>query len=78
MDVRGRLKATSFKDKRVTLTISKELSGEVVESAPAARIEQTAKGLRKVNPKSVLSWEIPIEPRGEAEITYAYRVYVRE
>src|SRR5262249_4845478 len=78
VEVRGRLTATNFKDKPVTLTITKELSGEVLSSAPQAKVEQTAKGLRKVNPKSVLSWEVPIASRGRAQIEYSYKVYVRD
>lgn len=78
VEVRGTLRAANYKDKSLTLTIGKDVSGEVIESAPTARVEQTARGLRKVNPKSVLSWELPIGPRGKIEITYSYRVYVRD
>ncbi len=78
VDVRGTLKATNYKDKRLTMTISKELSGEMVQSTPEARVERTAKGLKKVNPKSILTWELPVDPRGRVEIEYSYRVYVRD
>jgi hypothetical protein len=77
VDVSGKLKATSYKDKAITLTITKELSGEVVKSAPVAKVEQTAKGLRKVNPKSILTWELPVKAKGRIEIDYSYKVYVR-
>jgi hypothetical protein len=78
VEVRGKLKATNFKDKDITLTITKKLSGEVVKSVPAAKIEQTARGLKKVNPKSVLTWELPIKSRDKTEIDYSYKVYVRD
>lgn len=78
VEVRGKLKATNFKDKGVTLTITKELSGEVVKTEPAAKVEQTARGLKKVNPKSVLTWELPIKSREKVEIDYSYKVYVRD
>ena len=78
VEVRGKLKATNFKDKAITLTISKELSGEVVKTAPVAGVEQTARGLKKVNPKSVLTWELPIKSRDKIEIDYSYKVYVRD
>jgi hypothetical protein len=77
VDVRGTLKARNFKDKRITLTVTKELSGEVVTTLPQARVEQTARGLKKVNPKSVLTWELPVDPRRSIEVTYSYKVYVR-
>jgi hypothetical protein len=78
VEVHGKLKATNFKDKPVTLTITKELSGEVLRSTPAAKVDQTAKRLKKVNPKSVLTWEIPIKARDKVEIEYSYKVYVRD
>ena len=76
--MRGTLKATNFKDKNITLTITKELSGEVVKTAPVAKVEQTARGLKKVNPKSVLTWEVPIKSRDKIQIDYGYKVYVRD
>ena len=78
VEVRGKLKASNFKDKPVTLTVSKELSGEVLKTSPVAKIEQTARGLKKVNPRSVLTWEVPIKARDKAEIEYSYKVYVRD
>jgi hypothetical protein len=62
----------------VTLTINRDLSGEVVKTSPAARVDQVAKGLRKANPRSLLRWEIPIKARDKAEVEYVYRVYVRD
>ncbi len=76
--MQGKLDATNYKDKPVTLTIRKELSGEVLRSAPVAKVEQTARGLKKVNPRAVLTWEVPIKAREKAEIEYAYKVYVRD
>jgi hypothetical protein len=77
VEVRGKLEAVNYKDKSITLTITKELSGEVLKSAPAARVTQTAKGLRKVNPKSVLVWELPVRSKGKLVIEYGYKVYVQ-
>jgi len=77
VEVRGKLKATNFKDKSITLTITKDLSGEVVKAVPAAKVEQTARGLKKVNPRSTLTWELPMKSRDKIEIDYSYKVYVR-
>jgi hypothetical protein len=77
VEVRGKLEAVNYKNKSITLTITKELSGEVLKSAPAAKVARTAKGLKKVNPKSALTWELPVKSRGKLEIEYGYKVYVR-
>ena len=78
LTVRGQLNVANFKNKDVTLTINRDLSGEVVKTSPAARVDQVAKGLRKANPRSLLRWEIPIKARDKAEVEYVYRVYVRD
>lgn len=77
VDVRGKLEVTNFKNKDVTVTITKDLSGEVVETTPEAVVEQTVKGLKKMNPRCALTWELPIEARGSIEIVYDYKVYIR-
>jgi len=76
--VRGQLNVTNFKNKGVTLTITKDLSGEVVTTSPVAKVDQVAKGLRRANAHSVLHWEIPIKARDKAGVEYSYRVYVRD
>ena len=78
VEVRGKLTAANYKAKPITLTVSKELSGEVLKTEPGAKVEQTARALKKVNPKSLLTWELPIKPRDKIEITYGYKVYVRD
>lgn len=75
--VQGNLKVTNFKNKDIVLTITKELSGEVSQSSPTAKISQTAKGMKSVNPNNVLTWEVPVKAHDKMEIEYQYRVYIR-
>ena len=42
-----------------TLTIAKDVSGELVKTSPEAKVEQVVKGLRKANPLALLSWVGP-------------------
>jgi len=76
--IRGQLKIANFKNKDLTLAITKDLSGEVVKTSPEAKVDQVVKGLRKVNPHSLLYWEIPIKAREKGEVEYTYKVYVRD
>jgi len=75
--VKGELKLRSHLDKKARVEVTKELSGEVVETAPDAEDISTAKGLRRVNPGHRLVWDIEIEPGKETTLTYTYKVYVR-
>lgn len=75
--VRGEMKVKSRVDKPVNIEITKELSGEVLEKTPDAKDIATAKGLKKVNPKHVLVWNLEIKPGEETKTEYIYQVYVR-
>ena len=76
--VRGELKLRSRIAKPVQVEVSKELSGQVLEKSPAAKDIQTAKGLKQVNPKHILTWEIELQPGAELKLTYLYQVYIRD
>jgi len=77
VEIKGVLNVNNFKNREVILTISKMLSGEVLSSSPDARVEKIARGLKKVNPQCLLSWEIPVKPAGKIQVEYRYEVYVR-
>jgi hypothetical protein len=73
----GELKVRNRLDKSVTLEITKELSGEVLEKSDSAQDVQTARGLKQVNPKHVLTWTLELKPGEEHKVTYSYQLYVR-
>lgn len=75
--VRGELKIRSRLEKTVSLEITKEFSGELLESTSGAKDVMTAKGLKKVNPKHVLSWGFDIKAEEEQKLFYVYQVYIR-
>ena len=75
--VRGELKIKSRINKKINMEISKELSGEVLESTPKSEDVKTAKGLKQVNEKHLLKWEIELKAKGEKIISYQYQVYIR-
>jgi len=75
--VEGKLSATNFQDKAITLEITKTLSGEVKSSQPKAKIETLARGLRRMNAVRKLNWTIELEPGEQKKLDYIYEVYVR-
>jgi folylpolyglutamate synthase/dihydropteroate synthase len=77
VNVKGVLDVTNYKNAPVTLTVTKMLSGEVVSAGHDAKIEKIAKGLKKVNSRCRLTWEIPVKTSEKIQIEYQYTVYVR-
>lgn len=73
----GELKIRNRLDKAIDLEITKELSGEVLEKSGEAKDVQTARGLKQVNPKHVLTWMSALKAGEELKITYSYQLYVR-
>jgi hypothetical protein len=73
----GELKIRNRLDKAIDLEITKELSGEVLEKSGEAKDVPTARGLKQVNPKHVLTWMSALKAGEELRITYSYQLYIR-
>ena len=67
----------NFQNKAITMQISKTLSGEVTSSEPSAKVEKLAKGLRRMNSTSKLTWTVQLDASQEKTLAYAYQVYIR-
>jgi hypothetical protein len=76
--IRGELTLRSRIDRKVSVEITKELSGDVLETVPHAGDVKTARGLRQVNTKHILTWGITLNPGDEGSVSYQYQVLFRE
>lgn len=75
--IQGELSVLNTLAKPITLEITKTLSGETKSVDPAAKQEKLAKGLRRVNPVTKLTWTIELAAGAEKKLSYTYDVYVR-
>lgn len=75
--VEGHLLLHNFTAQAQTVKITKMVTGDVVASAPEAKVVKLAKGLRQENPRSKLTWEVPVDVGKDAEVTYTYKVLIR-
>ncbi len=75
--VKGELKLQNRQGKSATVEVTKDLSGEVLDIVPQAKDIPTAKGLKRVNPRHVLVWEVELKPGQEQTLSYTYEVYLR-
>jgi hypothetical protein len=77
--VEGTLLITNYKDKPVTIKITKQLSGEVVTADGGPEVVKVASGLNRVNPRSRLTWETEAKPGKDdaVKLTYRYSFYTR-
>jgi hypothetical protein len=77
VSVKGDLKIRNKLNKEINVEITKELSGDVLESQPKCKDVKTAKGLKQINPKHLLTWEIELISGQEQNMMYQYQVYIR-
>ncbi len=75
--LRGELRVKNKTGKTISVEIAKELSGEVLENAQKAKDVKTEKGLKQVNPKHLLTWEIELKSGEERVLTYKYKAFIR-
>ncbi|HUV04277.1 MAG TPA: hypothetical protein VMX94_04145 [Armatimonadota bacterium] len=75
--VDGKLMIKNFKSKPVTVTVKKKLTGEVVSASHDGKVEKQAEGVNPVNPTSLITWEVPLNPGEEKTLEYSYYAYVR-
>ncbi|UCD52352.1 MAG: hypothetical protein JSW27_06885 [Phycisphaerales bacterium] len=75
--IKGELSLLNSLAKPVILEITKTLSGETKSVEPDAMEEKLAKGLRRINPTTKLTWTVDLAPGAEQKLSYTYEVYVR-
>jgi hypothetical protein len=73
---KGEMKVKNRLDKAIVLEATKNLTGEILQKPEDAKDLQTAKGLKQVNPRHVLSLEMKLKPNEERTSTYVYQVYI--
>lgn len=74
--IKGTIDVSNRKDETVTMEVSKDLTGEVLESSHDAKVTKTAKGLRGLNPNSVVKWTVDVPAGKSVQLTYSYKVYI--
>jgi hypothetical protein len=77
VSVRGEIRVTNLKAEAVRLEITKHVQGEVAANPDEARVVAVAEGLRRVNPTTRLTWDLPLEPGEDRTLTYSYSLFVR-
>lgn len=75
--VKGELKVRNHVGKKIHMVITKELEGEIKECKPSGKDVQPAQGLKQVNTRHILTWELDLDPGKEESVKYFYEIYLR-
>ena len=75
--IEGKLRVANRKSESVEMEIKKTLSGEVQLTSPQAQAEKPARGLARMNPLNIVTWNVMVAPGEQKEITYTYQALIR-
>lgn len=70
----GKVEVKNLKSRAVTLSVVLPIEGEA--KAPEGTVARQAEGLKQVNPRSLVTWRLPLQPGQAKTLTYSAKVYV--
>jgi hypothetical protein len=77
LTVEAKIELRSFKDKEVTLKVSRLVEGTPLKCDVAWKTEKLVQRQQGFSPPHQLTWEVTLKPGEVREVTYQYQVLVR-
>ena len=74
--VKGSLLVMNGRKDKVQMTITKNLTGEVISNTGSPVVTKTTRGLRQVNTTSKLTWKPEVKSGEKLTLEYSYKLYV--
>ena len=74
--VKGTLLVMNGRKDKVQMTITKNLTGEVISNTGSPVVTKTTRGLRQVNTTSKLTWKPEVKSGEKLTLEYSYKLYV--
>jgi hypothetical protein len=77
LHIKGTLVIRNQKPEKVTMKVAKNLTGEVANATHEGKIVKLAKGIRDVNPTSLITWQVDVEPGKTVNLVYEFSLLVK-
>lgn len=74
--LKGTITVENLQDKKITLSVNKDLTAEVTDVSDNGKVKKTGK-YYGLNPYTEVDWEVPLTSKEKKTITYNYEVWVR-
>jgi hypothetical protein len=75
--IKGTVSVRNMKKEGIKLKLTKAFTGELISASNGGKETKLAKGLRDVNPRTRVIWEPSMTAGEKLELTYSYKIYVR-
>ena len=73
--IRGTISIKNYKSQDVLMEIKKDIVGEVLSVTHNGDVKKNVEGLTSVNPRSLITWKVPVKAGENIAINYRYQVY---
>ncbi|MBC8066431.1 MAG: hypothetical protein H7Y17_16485 [Chlorobia bacterium] len=77
LHIKGTLVMRNQKPSTVTMKVAKHLTGEVAFASHQAKVVKLAKGIKDVNPTSLVTWQVDVDAGKTVNLTYEFSLLVR-
>ncbi len=75
--LKGTIRIVNRKAEAIELELKRDVNGEILGADANPKRTGLAKGLNALNPRTRLTWAVPVKPGETLVLTYRYRVVVR-
>lgn len=74
----GELHIINNQNKTISLEVDKTVTGNVLSINQDGTSQLNGKGIKKINPKSLITWNLELKPMERTVLKYSYSVYIRD
>lgn len=76
--IKGELRLWNDKGEDVTVSITKDLSGELLSASLKPEVRKVTEDLNRLNPRQETIWQVPLPAGAKFYVSYVYKLYVRD
>lgn len=76
--LKGEIHITNSQNKSIQMEVTKTITGTTNSVGSDAEVKFLGRGIKKINPTSLLTWQLELKPLEKKVLIYSYNVYIRD
>lgn len=76
--LQGEIHIVNNQNKTITMEVDKTITGNSSSVSPKGDIRLLGKGIKKINPQTLITWNLDLKPMEKTVLKYSYTVYIRD
>lgn len=74
----GEIHIVNNQNRTITMEVDKTVTGNVISQNESGEKLFIGKGVKQINPKSLITWNLDLKPMEKTQLRYSYSVYIRD